>query len=180
MSNTVKTSREEIISAALAIIEESGEAAASVRTVARRLGISTQPIYREFGDMDSFMREVKKRGYERWWEYMAGEAADQAARYVMFAVEHGNMFDFLLRRGSEEGLKLSELKYALMPSTDIIERLMAITGLDKGKTYDLHFKLWLALHGLAVMAADGVVSPSAEEVKAFVRETTMELAAGKR
>ncbi len=180
MANTVKTSREQIVNAALEIIEESGAQDVSVRTIARKLGVSTQPIYREFGDMESVMRAVKKRGYEIFWEYLAGEADEQAARYVMFAVERGKLFDFLMRGESGRGVEFSGLKYALMPSTDIIDRLMTITGLDREKTYDLHLKLWLALHGLAVMAASGMTSPSADEVKAFVREFTAELAAGKR
>lgn len=179
MANTVKTGRDDIIGAALAIIEERGAAEVSVRTIASRLGISTQPIYREFGDMESVMRAVKECGYGLWWEYLKGEAEEQAAKYVMFAVERGKLFDFLMRGESGQRVSFSELKYALMPNTDIIERLMGITGLDKETTYDLHFKLWLALHGLAVMAADGMTSPSADEVKTFIRELTMELTAGK-
>ncbi len=180
MANTVKTSRDQIVNAALEIIEKSGAKEVSVRTIAQRLCISTQPIYREFGDMASVMRAVKERGYELFWEYLKGAAEDQAARYVMFAVERGRLFDFLMRGDGGQSVDFSKLKYALMPSTDIIERLMAITGLDKEMTYDLHFKLWLSLHGLAVMAANGMTSPTADEVKAFIRGFTMELAAGKR
>ena len=180
MANTVKTGRDEIICAALGIIEERGEEDVSVRTIARRLGISTQPIYREFGDMDSVMRAVKQRGYDIWWEYLKGGAEDQAARYVMFAVERGKLFKFLMRGGMEKKSSMVELAHSLMPSSDIIKRLMDITGLDEETTYDLHLKLWLALHGLAVMAADGIISPSSDEVKAFVREMTTELAIGKR
>ena len=180
MSNTVKTGRDEIIGAALGIIEEKGEEDISVRAIAQRLGVSTQPIYREFGDMASVMTAVKQRGYELWWEYLKGDAEGQAARYVMFAVERGNLFRFLMRDGGQKKSSLDELKRSLMPSTDIIKRLMDITGLDEQTTYDLHLKLWLAVHGLATMAADGIISPSADEVKAFVRELTIELSIGKR
>ena len=74
MPPAIKTDRKAIINAVMEIIDESGWSAVSARSVAERLGISTQPIYREFADMDEVRRAAIERGFEIFTEYKIGRA----------------------------------------------------------------------------------------------------------
>lgn len=167
MPPEIKTDRTAMVDGALALIEERGDGALSARTLADRLGISTQPIYREFGDMDGVRRAVVERGWQVFTEYVSGDAAEQAVRYVMFAVERKKLFNFLFRgrRCNYDGL--DDMAHKLVDGTDIIERLQSITGLSCGDTYKLHLYVWMALHGLAAMSADNDVHIDCDEIKNF-------------
>lgn len=176
MSRKINTDRNAIVDAVIGIIEESGFEAVSARTIAARLNVSTQPIYREFSDMGAVRAAAIDRGFEIFDEYVSGEALDRTARYVMFAVEHGNLFDFLFRSAHYEYDGLDDLAHKLY-SKDIIDRLMEITGLPRDKTYRLHLYVWMALHGLASMAADNSIKLSEADIKDFARDITGALTA---
>lgn len=157
MPPEIKTDRSAIINGAIAVIEERGAAALSARTVADKLGISTQPIYREFADMGEVRKAATARGFEIFAEFVAGGAEEQAARYVTFAVERKNLFNFLFRDRNCEYADLDDMAHRLVDGTEIIDKLADITGLPRDRVYRLHFCLWMALHGLACMVADNKV-----------------------
>lgn len=177
MARTVETERNTILGAAIDIIDGQGADALSARAVAERLGISTQPIYREFGDMDGLKRAAVGRGFEAFSEYIAGEALDQSMRYVTFAGEHPRLFEFLFRGRHISYSGLNDLSHKLMKDTDIIDRLTEITGLPREKVYRVHLFLWMALHGLAVMSADNGVALESDEIAAFTKDMTRALGA---
>lgn len=177
MPPKIETDKERVLDAVMAMIDESGWSAVSARTVAKRLGVSTQPIYRIFGDMDGLRQAATARGFEMFSEYVKGEAIDQAVRYVTFAVSRGKLFNFLFRSGSCEYGGLDDMAHKLVESTDIIDRLQRHTGLPRERVYRLHLCLWMALHGLAAIAADNRTEFTEDEVKALVMEMTGALSA---
>ena len=177
MPPEIKTNRSTMVDGAIAIIEESGFVALSARTLAEKLGISTQPIYREFGDMDGVRKATVERGWQLFAEYVKGEAEMQAVRYVTFAAEHKNLFGFLFRNRNCEYSGLNDMSHKLVEGTEIIDKLSSITGLNREKVYRLHLVLWMALHGLASMCADNDVKISDKEIRDLTVETTRALSA---
>lgn len=177
MPPVIKTDRAAMLDAAIDIIEAEGRNAVSARRIAKRLEISTQPIYREFKDMDELMKETLKRGYEIFAQYMAGEALEQSVKYVEFAVERKNLFNFLFRSRSCKYDGLDDMAHKLTDGTAIIDKLVEITGLDRETVYRLHLYEWMALHGLAAMAADNDVKFSRDEIAGFTMELTKALTA---
>lgn len=175
MSREIRIDGDAIISGAISVIERDGYAAVTARSVATELGISTQPIYREFGDMRGLKAAALDRGWKIFTEYVAGEAEEQAAKYVMFAVERKNMFNFLFRDRNVAYSGLDDMAHKLVEGTDIIDRLTVITGLERDKVYRLHLFVWMALHGLASMSADNDVSFGSNdmtEIKKFAVDMT--------
>ncbi len=177
MARNIETDRNKILDAVIAIIEEKGFGAVSARTVAKRLNISTQPIYREFGDMDGLRAAAAKRGFEIFTEYVNGDALFQSVRYVMFAAEHAGLFDFLFRGKLYGYGSLDELSHSLVEGTEIISRLEAITKLPREKVYRLHLFVWMALHGLATFSADNGFKLGEGEITEFTKEMTRALSA---
>lgn len=171
MPPEVKTDRRAIIDAAVSIIEERGWQAVTARSIAARLGVSTQPIYRAFADMEEVRAAAVARGFEIFGEYVCGSALDRSVRYVMFAIERGRLFNFLFRDKKVVADDMDELAHRLV-SEDIIDKLQQITELPRERVYRLHLFTWMALHGLAVMSADNSLKFDADEIGAFVKEMT--------
>ncbi len=175
MPPEIKTDRSVMLDATIGIIEEAGADAVSARAVAKKLGISTQPIYREFGDMDGLIDAATVRGFEIYAESVKGEALDQASAYVKFACERSNLFKFLFRRRKIEFDGLESLSHCILSSSDIIDRLSEITGLDRERVYRLHLYVWMATTGLATIAADNGTSIDDGELRDFTMELTKAL-----
>lgn len=176
MPPEIKTERAVMLDGAIALIDERGEQALSARNLAQRLGISTQPVYREFGDMDGVRRAALERGLEVFAEYLAGEALDQSVRYVRFAGEHPRLFSFIFRGKQIESGGMDELSRKLMDGTDIVDRLQAITGLPREKVYRVHLFVWMAIHGLAVLSSENKIAFEARELEQFTKDITRGMA----
>lgn len=175
MPPTVRTDKNKIVDAAIAIIEESGAVGVTARMIAAKLGISTQPIYREFADMNEVLAAAVNRGWEIFSEYMKGEALDRAVGYVVFAMERSNLFNFLFRGKHYEYTGLDDLSHKLV-GTEIIDILEKVTGLPREKVYRVHLVAWMALHGLATISADNMMAIDREEVSMFVKDITLGMA----
>ena len=57
MPSSPKILKESMIQAALELLIEKGNAGVTIKTVAARLGCSTQPISRQFGGMEMCIRD---------------------------------------------------------------------------------------------------------------------------
>ncbi len=175
MPPEIKAERKAMLDAALHIIEECGADAVSARSVAKRIGISTQPIYREFGGMGGFREAVFLRALEELTGAIGGDALDQAVKYVKFASEHRNLFNFLFRSRKCVYDGLDGMAHGIVSDTGIIDKLTEITGLPKESVYRVHLYIWMALHGLAAMAADNDVKLTDGEIEEFTRDITVAL-----
>jgi AcrR family transcriptional regulator len=67
--------REQVLAASLALIEDEGVAALSLREVARRAGVSHQAPYHHFGNKEGIVAELVVRGFTRLAERL--EAAER-------------------------------------------------------------------------------------------------------
>lgn len=175
MPPVIKTNRNDIVNAVMDIIDESGWDAVSARSIAARLKISTQPIYREFADMNEVRNAAIERGFAIFFDYIGGDALDSSVRYVMFAVEKSNLFNFLFRGKHYEYDGLDDLSQKLA-ADGIIDKLEQITHLPREQVYRLHLCVWMALHGLAAISADNKMNVNEDEVKLFTKDMTMALA----
>jgi AcrR family transcriptional regulator len=94
--------RRALLSAAVAVIAESGPAALSLRDLARRAGVSHAAPAHHFGDKPGLLTALAAEGYD-----LLADALEAAARtglflevgvaYVRFAVEHRAHFEVMYR-----------------------------------------------------------------------------------
>ena len=176
MARKTEVSGERIIDAVMEIVEESGFGEVSARNVAARLGISTQPIYRIFGDMDGVRQAAIERGWRTVAREVSGEALDRAVGYVKFAVKHKRLFEFLFREQNYGYDGLNDLSHKLVDGT-IIDKLVEITGLSRETAYRVHLCIWMALHGLAAVAADNEMTLSEREIEQFTKDISRAMTA---
>lgn len=171
MPPVIKTTKEQIINEAIELVEERGFEALTARSLAERLKISTQPIYREFKDMESLKTAALEKGFEIYLnEAKSCEGAlSQAVAYVRFAVRRGNLFNFLFRSKSCEYHSLEHMSHSILKDGNIISLLQELTHLENEQVYKLHFYIWMAIHGLCDIAANNKTTFSDREIEEFVK-----------
>lgn len=162
MTNKSKTTKEAILEAALAMIDEGGWDSVSARSLAEALGSSTMPIYTAIGSMDSLRAELAGRALALLESYQArpwtGQALfDKGVGYVAFAREHGRLFKFMFDAPGARGLDRGDVE-ASAESNGIAATLRGmLDGWSPEQLGDLTFNMWIFTHGLATLAADGIL-----------------------
>lgn len=162
--------RDEIVAAAVALIDETGtETAVTLRSVARRAGVAAPSIYRHFPDQPAIMLAVVQLAFAELEEHLrtALEAGDEDPRRRLFALCNGYL-DFAQHhpgryRTMFGGLWVPELGESSLTESDMaelgrssLELIADVLGrcvaAGVATSTDLPadaVALWLGLHGLA-------------------------------
>ena len=167
--------REQVLSASLALIEEEGLGALSLREVARRAGVSHQAPYHHFGHKEAIVAELVARGFTRLAERL--EAAERArgtpARrlmraglaYVNFALSEPASFRVMFRpelvdrarfpASGEAGSRAYAALVRLVPGCHEDQRVGKPTAAAGRRLDALVSMHWSMVHGLATLLIDG-------------------------
>ena len=145
--------------AALAILEEEGLEALSLRSVARRAGVSHAAPYRHYPSREALLADVAVEGLSQLRSELAqaaaipGDRADQVVRiggaYLRFASKHEGLLRLMF--GSE------------IPNRGDFPGLAEATaqiGEEIGRALDDAaggLAVWAAVHGLAMLILDDVI-----------------------
>ncbi|WP_218133709.1 TetR/AcrR family transcriptional regulator [Lentzea fradiae] len=163
--------REEIIAAAVALLDEGGDASSvTLRAVARKAGIAAPSIYAHFADQPSIMLAVVRRELDALAVVLreADEAAGSDARERLFAVCNAYL-DFARAHPQRYRIMFGGVWTATAEDTSITDADLLSLGdsaftlladvlgacVEQGTAYpsdDLYgdaVALWLGLHGLA-------------------------------
>ena len=159
MPPKVKTTKEDIINAAVEIVRNDGTQAINARTIADALACSTQPIFSNFATMDELRLAVVAKADSLFQEYMQREIQSgeypvykaTGMAYIRFAKEEKELFKLLYMRdrSNEFAPEFSELDEKM--KTIVREN----TGLDETEMNLFHFEMWAYVHGIATMFATG-------------------------
>ena len=158
MPPKAKVTQEDILSACVEIIRQSGFDAVNARALASRLGCSTQPIFSNYQSMDALKADALNYAEQVYQHYLrtdmeSGEFPPYKASgmaYIRFAREEKQLFRLLFmrdRRGEppqEHGL-----------SPELLTAICAATGLEPSEAERFHLEMWIFVHGIAVMVATG-------------------------
>lgn len=158
--------REALLTAALAILEEGGDAAAlSLREAARRAGVSAMAPYRHFVDKDALLAAIATIGFEKLGEALraAEAAADggdrprtpldaQGVAYVAFACRHPALFRLMF--GAAAPAKTGGLADTAAQTFNVLADRVA-QMVPPGVSADVALAAWALVHGLAMLAVDG-------------------------
>ncbi len=163
---------------AVRTIQRRGAGALTLRAVGERLGVSRTALYRHFENKDALLAAVADEGFRLLrqalvdaWQTSAGTRAGLTAMghaYVGFALGHPShyrvMFGGVVRP--------DHLKAHADPATDAFGALVtAIVALQargllrQDEPTALGGYIWAVVHGIAMLALDGVIGqPAAVDV----------------
>lgn len=173
--------RERILQASLALIEEEGLGALSMREVARRAGVSHQAPYYYFADREAILGAIAEQGFSMLRDAVAAVVADGSQgppyavffaageAYIRFAFAHPAHFRLMFRPElvaperhpsmKAEGDRACNVFYEIV--RDAVQ-----AGIPAEPSLDaLFLTYWSLGHGFACLALDGpldVVMPGAE------------------
>lgn len=160
MPPKTRYTREQVEQAAFSIAREKGLEGLNARAIAKRLGCSTQPLYRDLNGMEEIRRAVLLRA-TRFFESYVRENSAQAAlpylgsglAYLRFAKEETRLFSllFMRSRSSEEqtqGARDATFEYAAA-------QISAQLHYSLEKAREFHYQSYIYVHGLAAMIATG-------------------------
>ena len=171
-----KASREQIIDAAVAVLRDDGFSAINARSVAKKLGCSTQPIYFSFKNMDELKAALTERAIELHTQRVrdslrAHEGSDSryssyGMGFVKFAAEEKQLFRWLYLEGKQLGPYQNDV---LLP--EIIAVIVEEFGYSEEVARRFHQDMTYFTYGLAILAnTDHLHLTEAELREAFRRE----------
>ena len=171
-----KVSKEEIIDAAAAVMRDEGFSAVNARSVAKKLGCSTQPIYFSFKNMDELKRELTKRAIESHEKKVRNSLAINEGKdtryssygmgFVEFASKEKQLFRWLYLEGEQLGPYRNDM---LFP--EIINVIVDEFGYSEETARKFHQDMTYFSYGLAILAnTDHLYLTKTQLREAFRRE----------
>jgi AcrR family transcriptional regulator len=164
--------RRALILEALRTIDTEGAAALTLRGVGDRLGVSRTALYRHFADKQALLSEVAAEGVRlraaalrEGWGSGGRRGFDAMGRaYVGFAVAHPAHYRVMFggpaeQRGADLP-KTDESTAAFQVLVDGIVAEQAAGRMRAGEPLPLALYIWAAVHGVAMLALDGLLPPS--------------------
>ena len=162
MPPKIRITKEEIVSAAVKLVQKSGAENLNARTLALALNCSTQPIFSNFASMEELRLAVVEAADSLCGNYIEKEIKRgvyppykaSGMAYIGFAKEEKELFKLLyMRNRSEETVE---------PSSTLNDKMAALvqgnTGLTKETATLFHLEMWAFVHGIASMMATDFIN----------------------
>jgi AcrR family transcriptional regulator len=149
------------VRAAMELLEEHGEAALSLRAVARRAGVSPAAPYRHYADREALVSAVATVGYRQLAERLAAahpspstpeQLASVATAYVQFAIERPALFRIMFGEPCDRD---SDERVAATAAVSLYVRAIVERSFPQADADALATAVWALVHGLAFLHLDG-------------------------
>lgn len=188
MPPRAKITEEMVVDAAFEVTRADGEANVNARTVAKRLGCSTQPVMYHFAKIEDLKRAVYEKTGRFHTEYIMNVPPSRnimlgiGLNYIRFSVEEPNLFRFLFQSGFATENSLFEMVDSdeLSPVINAMQRAM---GLTVKQTKEVFITLAMFVHGYASIIANNNLrfdeSVASEHLNRVYRGAILQLQEGK-
>lgn len=183
MPSRPKVKREDILATAFDVLIQEGYAAVNIKTLAQRLGCSTQPISWQFGGMDGLRHALFDYclAFLRDRFAVRGTTADEAVLsvvngYLDVAYDYPHLYRHLYM-SDRNRVEMAEATHVRRREIyeDVVERLCRDYAMSADAARDYMLDLEAYVHGVASYIAVGFVVASKEEVLARVRRMSNRL-----
>lgn len=159
MPPRIKFAKDEVIDAAMRVVEDGGLKSLTARRVAASLGSSTAPVYSHFSTMDELALAVIRRTQSTLLHYTSRPYTDRVflnmgTGVAMFACEHPLLYRALLLEGDAYSDVVDEFLDKLQ--SELI-RDGRFTSLSSSERHVLLTKMWTFTHGLASLISVGLI-----------------------
>lgn len=176
MPATKKITKEAIIDAAVDVLRDGGFSAINARSVAKKLGCSTQPIYLSFRSMDELKAALTQRAIAMHTQRVhavlrAHEGSDNryssyGMGFVQFAAQEKQLFRWLYLEDNQFGQYQADVL-----QQEIIQTIVDELGYSEETARRFHQDMIYFSYGLAILANTGHLHLSDPALReAFRRE----------
>lgn len=178
-----KYTKEEIINTTYDIVKKEGFEKVNARRIAHELGCSVQPIFHNFTSMEELNKEVYKKIYQKYQEYMlkGKENKDNPYKqmglsYIAFASDYPEFFKILFMQKTNKNASDFILVDSL--GNDVIKVGQTLTGLSFEEQKKFHVRVWIFTHGIACLVATKTIQFSASEISELLGNTVRQMLIG--
>jgi AcrR family transcriptional regulator len=154
------------VSAAMEVLEESGETALSLRAVARRAGVSPAAPYRHYADREALVSAVAALGYRELAERLGAahpspstteQLTSVAVAYVQFALERPALFRIMFGEPCDRD---NDERTAATAAVTLYLREIVGRAFPGADAEAMSTAIWALVHGLAFLHLDGKLDAS--------------------
>lgn len=169
-----KITRDMIVDAAFAIAREEGAEHISARTVAERLGCSTQPVMYHFATVEALKRATYEKTDRFHSDYLMAVQNEDillgiGLNYIRFAIAEPHLFRFLFQSGF--AVEHSVLEMIRSPELEPVLSVMSeAMGLCGEKTREVFLILALFAHGYASIIANNALEFDEQVIAAHLEQ----------
>ena len=166
--------------AALDILIRDGYAAVNIKTIAKELNCSTQPISWHFGNMEGLRKALAEYAMDYANQKMISSAVgidsfiNVGAGYIDIAFDEPNLFRYLYMSG-DSGYHAGGFD-VLMNAEDnaeIVEKLSQYLKIPKENAGRFVQNTIIYTHGLATFVVSGLINSSKEQVMQMVMQAAV-------
>lgn len=153
-----KFTREEMVAAAVAVVQKGGEEALTAKALAEALGTSTQPVFTCFGTMEALKAEVYAAAEQIFNRYALAGLQQKVPffgygmQYIRFAREEPELYRILFltkRAGNTTVNTMQRMSNAIQP---VLMRVYKLTAIQANRYFR---DVWLTAHSLATLVVTG-------------------------
>ena len=175
MARKETITKEDILQAAFAILQEEGIEQVTARKLAAKANCSTQPIFRVYSSMEKLIEELFGRACQYFEDYYSGfprltvtPFANLGQAYIKFAGEHKKIFEFVFLSSERYGRSMYDLVNGAKGNVSREIQTAALQGCRNAS--ELFMKMWIFIHGAACMSLTGDYDLSEEETMQLLKE----------
>ncbi|MHC5229335.1 TetR/AcrR family transcriptional regulator [Enterococcus sp. LJL99] len=160
--------KEQILAATQQIVVKEGFSSITARNVAEYMGISTQPIYLEFKNM----QELKSTLVSSIYDYLKSEFyskrptgdafIDFGMNSITFAQQNRELFLALYVDQHEYSGKMKQRSFELF--RNFLDTYELEEELSADKMEEVHLNVWIVATGIASLGLSGIIQPSEEQM----------------
>lgn len=153
-----KFTREEMVTAAVAVVRKGGEQALTAKALAEELGTSTQPVFTCFGTMEALKAEVYAAAEQIFNRYALAGLQQKVpffgygVQYIRFAREEPELYRilFLTKRAGNAAINtMQRMSEEICP---VLMRIYKLTAVQANRYFR---DVWLTAHSLATLLVTG-------------------------
>ena len=169
-----KVSKDEIVDAAVEVLRDGGFSSINARSVAKKLGCSTQPIYFSFKNMDELKSALTKRAIEMHTQRVRNSLhvhegndsrySSYGMGFIKFAAEEKQLFRWLYLDGKQLGPHQNDILL-----TEVIRVIQEEYGYSEDVARRLHQDMIYFSYGLAILANTDHLYLTDEELRETFR-----------
>ncbi len=158
MAKALALTKENIVLSAVKLINEEGYLALNARSLAKKIGISTKPLYRIYKNMDEIKADVIAEIYRQYDEFINSKIDSKKAlltlciSYVDFANNYKNLFCSLFLSNNLKWQKIEDVFDEKWNQSTIIN-MVNKHGYTFEEAKELFLHMWLYSNGLATLLA---------------------------
>lgn len=177
MPSSPKIPKEIILKNALDMLIQDGYSSINIKSLAKRIGCSTQPISWHFGNMINFRNALTEYALDYANEKMLSASEGISAfsnvgiGYITIAFDEPNLFRYLYMSG-ESGYHAGgfDILTAAKTNSVIAEQTAKQFGIPVAKVNDFFRNTIIYTHGLACFIASGLLKATKDEACAMVNQ----------